>query len=223
VTTDTPAGSAARRDLPAPPLLVITDRRQAKRPIERIVAEALAGGARWISVREKDLSAPERRALLRRLATIVAPVGTALAVHGDIEAAAELSLAGVHLPSGADPTVARRILGERALIGASTHGVDEAREAARRGADYVTIGPIFATASKPGYGPTLGVAGLRECCAAVPCPVIALGGVSPETAAACLAAGAAGIAIMGPIMRAADAAERTRDYTAALIAAPIRA
>jgi thiamine-phosphate pyrophosphorylase len=199
--------------LPTPPLLVITDRRQATLPLEEVTAAAIAGGARWISLREKDLPPQERRALLRGLAAIAVPAGASLLVHDDLEAAVELGLAGVHLPAGSDPATARRRLGAGVLIGVSTHSIAEAREAATRGADYVTLSPIFASASKPGYGPALGLEALR---AEVGCPVIALAGITPETAAACLAAGAAGIAVMGPIMRAADPAAETARYVAAL-------
>jgi thiamine-phosphate pyrophosphorylase len=72
------------------------------------------------------------------------------------------------------------------------------------GADYVTLSPIFASASKPGYGPALGLAGLAACVAACAGPVIALGGVTAATAPLCLAAGARGVAVMGEVMRADD-------------------
>jgi thiamine-phosphate pyrophosphorylase len=209
----------APRFLPSPPLLVITDRRQAARPLDEVVAASLAGGARWISLREKDLAAPDRLALLCRLLELANSAGAALAVHDDVESAAALSLAGVHLPAGSDPASARRRLGERALIGISTHNFAEAREAASRGADYVTLSPIFVTASKPGYGPALGIEALRTCCAGLACPVVALGGIAPENAAACLAAGAACVAAMGSVMRAADPADATGRYISAI--API--
>jgi thiamine-phosphate pyrophosphorylase len=90
------------------------------------------------------------------------------------------------------------------LIGASAHSADEAAALLGAGADYVTASPVFLTASKPGYGPALGVEGLARIVARAPGPVIALGGISPQNAASCLVTGARGIAVMGEIMRAAD-------------------
>jgi thiamine-phosphate pyrophosphorylase len=86
----------------------------------------------------------------------------------------------------------------------------EARSAERRGADYVTLGPVFESASKPGYGPALGTHGLERIAAAVSIPVIALGGVGVARISACLAAGAAGVAVMGEVMRAADTHAKTK-------------
>jgi thiamine-phosphate pyrophosphorylase len=209
-------GLAGRAAQPLPArLLVVTDRSQTARPLDEVVRDAMAGGARWVSLREKDLGAAERLALLRRLREAANACGAALTVHGDVEAAAALGLAGVHLQAGADPAAARRRLGKRALIGVSTHSAAEAREAAERGADYVTLGPIHFTPSKPGYGPALGLDGLAAACRAAACPVVALGGIVEASAAACLDAGAAAVAVMGEVMRAAD----TRASVARLLAA----
>ena len=86
--------------LPAPPLLVISDRQQASRPIEEIADAVFAGGCRWFSLREKDLPPPERRALLAALVVIGRRYGASVTVHDDIDAAAVAGAAGVHLPSG---------------------------------------------------------------------------------------------------------------------------
>ncbi len=192
----------ARRPLPAPPVLVITDRKQAARPLEEIAEAAFAAGCRWLSLREKDLPPPERLALARRLLPLAEARGATLTVHDDLETAKHLH--GLHLPRQGDVTAARAALGAATLIGLSAHGRAEAEAAARAGADYVTLSPIFESASKPGYGPALGLDSLSEIARALPVPVIALGGVTAATAAGCLAAGAAGIAVMGPVMGAED-------------------
>ena len=199
------------RPLPEPPLLVITDRRLAGAwGLEAVVASAVEGGARWVSLREKDLTCAEQAALLMRLARR----GLALLVHGDVALAAELKLAGVHLPAGGDIAAARRRLGPDALIGLSTHSVAEA--VAAHGADYVTLSPIFLSESKPGYGPALGLAALREAHQEAPCPVLALGGVTEETIPDLVIAGAAGVAIMGAIMRSPEPAAVVRRCLGAL-------
>ena len=76
-------------DLPAPPVLLITDRKQARRPLEEVVAGALRGGCRWISLREKDLPAEDQAALALRLVRLAAPLGARLMLHGDPRIARE--------------------------------------------------------------------------------------------------------------------------------------
>jgi thiamine-phosphate pyrophosphorylase len=97
-------------------------------------------------------------------------------------------------------------LPENFLVGASTHSLDEARAAERDGADYIFFGPVFATPAKLQYGAAQGVACLREICRAVRIRVIAIGGITAENAAACLRAGAAGIAAIRLFQDSADVA-----------------
>ena len=104
----------------------------------------------------------------------------------------------------------------RALIGASAHSAAEAAALIAAGADYVTVSPVFLTESKPGYGPAIGLDGLAEAVAAR--LGAALAGVTPANAAACLAAGAAGVAVMGEVMRAADPEATVRALVEAISA-----
>ncbi len=189
--------------LPVPPLLVISDRRQARRSLEELAEAIFAGGCRWLSLREKDLPAAERRALLSALVVLGRRWGATVTVHEDVDAAATAGAAGVHLPSAGNLEAARARL-PGGLIGASAHSAAEASALLGSGADYVTISPIFITASKPGYGPAIGLDGLAEIAAQVPGPVIALGGISAANAPLCLSAGASGVAVMGEVMRAAN-------------------
>jgi thiamine-phosphate pyrophosphorylase len=194
--------------LPDPPLLVITDRGQARAPLTEIAESLIRAGVRWHMLREKDLDAAARQDLLRDLVTRAAPFGATVTVNGDLAAAQAAGAAGVHLPGGGDLgerlAEARRALGPGALLGASAHGFEEAAVAAAAGAGYVTLSPVFESASKPGYGPALGPGGLGAVAARLVVPVIALGGVVAGNAAACLEAGAAGVAVMGAVMAAAD-------------------
>ncbi|MET7242254.1 thiamine phosphate synthase, partial [Methylobacterium sp. EM32] len=98
---------------------------------------------------------------------------------------------------------ARARLGRGALLGVSAHSLGDVRAAREAGADYVTLSPIFLTASKPGYGPALGLGVLRE--AAGVMPVAALGGIDAKTANSCYRAGADAVAVMGYIMKAVGA------------------
>jgi thiamine-phosphate pyrophosphorylase len=183
--------------------LVISDRYQAQRPLEELAAAVFAGGCCWFSLREKDLLPAERRALLGSLVTLGKRYEAMVCVHEDLDAAVVAGVGGVHLPSGSDLAAVRRQL-PKTLLGASAHSAEQASALLRGGADYVTISPVFATASKPGYGPLVGLDGLARVVAQAPGPVIALGGVTAENAALCRAAGAHGVAVMGGVMRATN-------------------
>jgi thiamine-phosphate pyrophosphorylase len=189
--------------LPGPPLLVISDRSQARRPLTEIAAACFAGGCRWFSLREKDLPAEERRALLAELVALGRRCAATVMAHDDLAAVVATGAGGVHLPGDGDPGVARRAL-PHGLIGASAHSPGEATALLAGGADYVTISPVFLTDSKPGYGPALGLAGLRAAVRAGSGPVVALAGITAANAPDCRRAGAAGIAVMGEVMRAVD-------------------
>jgi thiamine-phosphate pyrophosphorylase len=210
--------------LPSPPLLVISDRSQAKRPLPEIAEAAFRGGCRWFSLREKDLPAGERRDLLRMLVGLGRDYAATVTVHEDIEAAVATGAGGVHLPGGGDPWAfspracpvgaARRRL-PHGLIGVSAHTPQEAAAQLAAGADYVTLSPIFLTESKPGYGPAVGLDALAEAARLSAGPVVALGGIDAGNLSACLAAGARGIAVMGDVMRAADPEAAARRLIAA--------
>jgi thiamine-phosphate pyrophosphorylase len=206
--------------LPDPPLLLITDRHQARQPLPEVVAEALATGCRWVSLREKDLPRAEQVRLVGQLLPLARRWGARLSIHGDAAAASATGADGVHLPAGGDPKAAREQLGDTALVGLSIHTVIEARALDATTLDYAIAGPMFATSSKPGYGPTLGCSGLAAIVRASSVPVIAVGGITAENMAAVRSAGAAGVAVMGGIMRAADPGEQARRLLEALARYP---
>ncbi len=190
-------------DLPRPPLLVISDRSLARRPLVEVAEAAFRGGCRWFSLREKGLPDGERRELLRALVALGDRYGATVTAHEDVDAVIAAGAGGVHLPSGGDPAQARPRL-PKGLIGVSAHSPEEAAEKLAAGADYVTLSPIFLSASKPGYGPALGLDALAAAARLAPGRIVALGGIGADNAAACLAAGAHGVAVMGGVMRAAD-------------------
>ncbi|MGY1781699.1 thiamine phosphate synthase [Geodermatophilus sp. SYSU D01036] len=175
-----------------PRLLVVTDRTQARGPLPEVVADAVAAGARAVLLRDKDLPLPGRAALARELRAVLDPVGGLLVWGGAAGAPAGTA---AHL-SAADPVPAVR----PPLLGRSCHSAAELARAAAEGCDWVTLSPFAPTPSKPGHGPALGAAGLAALVGGAP-PVLALGGVRPGDVAGCLAAGAHGVAVMGPVMR----------------------
>ena len=167
-------------------LLVLTDRTlTGGRPLVDVVRAAVDGGAERVVLREKDLPRDERARLAAELRAFV-PV---LLVASDPTIPSD----GVHL-AASDPTECR----SGRMTGRSCHSAAELAAAAVEGCDYATLSPIFPSPSKPGYGPALGPDALRD----ASLPVYALGGVGPSNARACIDAGAAGVAVMGYVMRA---------------------
>ncbi len=204
------------KQLPSP-LLVITDRHQARHSVAAIAEEVGQGGGRWLLLRDKDLEPRERRDLAARLAKIARRHGMRLSVSRDVALAAEYG-ASVHLQSAAAVGAARQRLGPGALVGVSAHSFDDVAAAAAAGANYVTLSPIFLTSSKPGYGPALGVAAIGRA-ADLGISIIALGGVTTDLLRPCIDAGAAGIAVMGEIMRSDEPGRIVRGLLAACKAA----
>jgi thiamine-phosphate pyrophosphorylase len=197
--------------LPSPPLLLVTDRCQARAPLDELVGAAFAAGCRWASLREKDLPPAEQVALARRLLPIARASQARLTLHGDPVLAHAAGLDGVHLSAGGNPALARQLLGSGALIGMSIHTATEAEVLDPAVVDYAIAGPAYATPSKPGHGPFLAPRGIGDICRATSVPIIAIGGITADEVTEMQGAGAAGVAVMGSIMRAEDpAAEMKR-------------
>ena len=160
------------------------------------VSAAVAAGIDLVQLREKRLSARVLFELTERATLLIRGSLTRLLVNDRADIAAGARADGVHLTTQSiDPSTVRRTFGEDFLIGASTHSLAEAQAAKDSGADFVVVGPIFATASKEKYGPPIGADELSRIATEVrPFPVLALGGLKAENTAACLQAGAGGIA-----------------------------
>ena len=186
--------------------------------LPEIVSEAVAGGVdivQWREKRGKGMGYNRAYADLSAILKERAP----LVVNGNWETAAGLGARRVHLPEKSLPVgVVRHRIGAKSLIGKSVHSVSSAEGAAKQGADYLVVGTIFGSTSHPEREPA-GLEFLRDVCAAVTVPVLAIGGVTPEAVADCLAAGAAGVAVLSPLMRAADPRAAAQAYRQALDAA----
>jgi len=155
---------------------------------------AVEGGATVIQLRLKGVSTGMVVEWGRPLRELTRLSGLLFVINDDVEAAERLGADGVHL--GRDDDGAERALAGGLLLGLSAASEAEAVTAERRGASYVGAGPIWATPSKPDADPPLGLEGLARICAAVSAPVVAIGGVQASNAAACLAAGASGVAVI---------------------------
>ncbi|MEK7475246.1 MAG: thiamine phosphate synthase [Candidatus Coatesbacteria bacterium] len=186
-------------------LYAITDRLQlGNRPLAEALEMLGRAGLKGVEVREKDLDEAALGELATACGTVMDRYRIAWLVNGPPAVALAAGATGVHVPAPGDAAAARAAVGLERLVAQSAHGVAEARSAARAGADFVVVGPIFETPSKALFGPPLGTGVLAAACAAAaPVPVFAIGGVTPERSRACLEAGAAGVAVLGPLMRAA--------------------
>jgi thiamine-phosphate pyrophosphorylase len=180
--------------------------------IHDAIRRAAAAGTGWIQIRQKDLAARTLVELTRFAIVETRATAARVLVNDRLDVALAANAAGVHLGEKSLPleTVSewRRSAGRPDfLIGVSCHSLEAARAAARGGADYVFFGPVFATPSKAAFGPPQGIERLREVCASVEIPVLAIGGVNLENARACITAGASGIAAIRLFQDIADQAE----------------
>jgi thiamine-phosphate pyrophosphorylase len=196
-------------------LYLITDRKATARPLTEAVRLALEGGVRAVQVREKDLPVRELLALAEELRTLTKEFGAKLFINDQVDVAMSVGADGVHLGGRSMPVAAvRQVVGSSMLIGVSTHSIAEAREAEKEGADFITLGPIFATPSKAAYGPPLGLEPLREARRVVDIPIFALGGVKGRNIGHVLWAGAYGVSMISAILGAEDIKKAARNTTA---------
>lgn len=200
-------------------VVVLTDRHQAAaagRSVVDTVVAALDGGADAIVLREKDLGWGERHELAAAVREVTSAAGARLVVASDVGLALDCGADGVHL--AVDDPWPGAGSAARLGVGRSCHVRDQLVAAARWGAGWATYSPVFASASKPGYGPLLGVDGLAAGCRAEPdLPVLALGGVDVANAPSCVDAGVVGVAVMGAVMAADDPAAVVRRLAAVVV------
>lgn len=199
-----------------PTLCLITDRQRCgESPLEDVVSEAIKGGVNLIQLREKDLPTGELLTLAMRLREVTR--GRALLVINDrLDVAMAAGADGVHLPENGLPVaIARWLLGQHTLIGRSVHSEEAATEAEQAGADYVQLGTIYATESKPDAKPA-GPDLVRKVSGAVTIPVLAVGGVRPDNAAEVIEAGASGASVISAIQGADDPQAAARQLVEAM-------
>jgi thiamine-phosphate pyrophosphorylase len=198
-------------------LYLITDRATSPRPPADVVEECLAAGLRAVQLREKDLEARELLALADTLREATRHHGARLIVNDRADVALAARADGVQRTHASLPVSAlRAITPPGFLVGASVHSEAEARDATAQGADFIVFGPVYDTPSKRRYGPPQGLAALEAVARAVDRPVLAVGGLTPERVAEALAAGAAGVAVIGAIYGAARPADATKAFLDAL-------
>lgn len=185
---------------------VITDREIAgNRSIADVVQAAIRGGATMIQLREKTASDSEMLAIGRTIQQMTRAAGIPLIINDRVAIAQELDAEGVHVgQSDMQAYDVRKMLGEDRLLGVSAETIAEARQAEAAGADHLGVGDVYGTLSKADAHTPIGLSGLTTIVEAVTIPVVAIGGITLENAAATIQAGAAGVSVISAIVGAAD-------------------
>ncbi len=210
---------------PSPPhplrfnLYVITNRQLcAPRTLYDTIHDLLDVGVSAIQLREKDLNDAEYIKLAEPLCKLCHAYSGQLFINSRIKIAMSIGADGLHLPGNSASV--RKVIEEtrhRFIIGGSVHSLTEAKQREMEGANFITYSPIYPTLSKPGYGPAVGLDGLRTVTEEINIPVFALGGITPERVSECLDAGAYGVAVMSGVMSPENGAQQARVYLRQLL------
>ncbi|CAI9403052.1 thiamine phosphate synthase [Nocardioides sp. T2.26MG-1] len=200
-------------------LHVVTDARTGRDALG-VIARAVAAGAPVVQVRAKDGTDRALYELARRAVEICTPAGTTCIVDDRVDVALAAGAAGTHVGLEDLPVAAvRRIAGPGHLVGATVRDPERAAALVAEGADYLGVGPAYATETKAGLPAPLGPAAVGAVARAVGVPVVAIGGVTARQVPELLAAGAHGVAVVSAISEAADPAEATRELLRSLAGA----
>lgn len=190
---------------------LITDRKRARGGLLEAVRAALRGGVDQVQVRDKTGPARDLYETTLRIIPHALETGAGVLVNDRIDVALATGADGVHLAAKSlPPGVARELAGERLLMGVSVRSIEEAREAVEEGADYVTFGHVYPTASKPGLPPR-GVRELAKIVEAVEAPVLAIGGIDRSNVVEVLKTGASGVSVISAILAAPDPEKAVRE------------
>lgn len=196
-----------------PRLYVILDAAVLTVPAQECALELAEAGVGLMQYRNKVASARELLNTSQQLSSLLIPRGVCLVVNDRPDIAVLAGATGVHVGrEDLEVEQARELVSAEKWVGVSTHNIEQFRRAARTSADYVAVGPIFATGSKANPDPVVGTDLLRRVRRFTEKPIVAIGGITVETAASVIEAGADCVAVISDILRAPDRARRTRQY-----------
>jgi thiamine-phosphate pyrophosphorylase len=183
------------------------------RSVDEVVSAAIDGGVTLVQLRDKNVDARPMLALGRRLLELLRPAGIGLIVNDRIDVALALDAEGVHIGQQDIPyPEARRQLGPTKIIGVSVGSEAEARQAADWDVDYVGVGPVYPTATKPDAGMALGADETARLANISAHRAVAIGGIDATNAASLYAAGLEGVAVVSAICAASDPGAATREF-----------
>jgi thiamine-phosphate pyrophosphorylase len=172
---------------------------------------AIAGGADTIQFRQKEGSTREMIRIAEAMQDLCRSADVTFLVNDRVDVAIAVHADGVHLGQGDFPIpLARKLLGDGAVIGGSAGNLEEARKCLAEGADYVGFGPVFPTTSKEDAGPASGLGLLRQITREIPLPIIAIGGISTDNIALVLETGAYGVAVISAVCCQSDPLDAAR-------------
>jgi len=200
-----------------PRLYVILDAALAEGPVDQLAANLFAAGVRLFQYRDKRAAGGELLRNARALAEQLVSQGATSMANDRPDVAHLAGANGVHVgQDDVDAEDARVVVGPSKLVGVSTHNRGQFEAALETSADYLAVGPIFATGSKESPDPVVGVALLKELRGLTERPIVAIGGITLERAKEVIEAGADSVAVISGILRAEDPAMRAREFLEAL-------
>src|SRR6266849_1776159 len=203
-----------------PRLYVILDAGMRTEPARVTASNLMDAGVRLLQYRAKKAPARQMLENARELAQLARERGATLIVNDRPDVAYLAGASGVHVGQedlGVDE--ARAVIGPERLVGISTHNLEQFEEAVNSSADYIAVGPIFATSTKENPDPVVGTEFLRRVRGLTSKPIVAIGGITLERAAEVIEAGADSVAVIRDIVQAADVAQRARQFIERLEAA----
>jgi thiamine-phosphate pyrophosphorylase len=199
-----------------PPLYAILDSSLISQPMPQLAEHLVDAGVELIQIRDKRSPSRVIYQQARELVARFAPSGVRLIVNDRPDIAVMVGASGVHVGQEDLPVdVARQICGQGLWVGVSTHTLAQLREADRTSADYIAVGPIFPTGTKENPNAVLGIDFLRAARQLTRKPLVAIGGITVESAAKLFRAGADSVAVVRDLLVAPDPAQRAREYLAA--------
>jgi len=196
-----------------PALYTILDPNFSPEPPVEFALRLAAAGVELIQLRDKSASARKIHDVASELVARVASRGARIIVNDRPDVAAIVGAGGVHVGQE-DLAVedARRICGPSRWVGISTHNIEQFREAALTSADYIAVGPVFPTVAKENPDPVVGIDFVRTVRRLTPKPIVAIGGITVESAAEVFRAGADSVAVIRDLLSVRDPAARAREY-----------
>jgi thiamine-phosphate pyrophosphorylase len=196
-----------------PALYAILDPSFAPEPPVEFALKLAGAGVQLIQLRDKRAPARKIRDEASELVARLSPEGVRIIINDRPDIAAIVGAGGVHVGQDDLPVEdARRICGPSCWVGISTHNIEQFREAGRTSADYIAVGPVFPTDAKENPDPVVGIDFIRAVRQLTTKPIVAIGGITVESAAEVFDAGADSVAVIRDLLSAQDPAGRAREY-----------
>lgn len=203
-----------------PRLYVVLDAALLSVPETECAQELADAGVRLLQYRNKAASSGELSDSSKKLSALLLPQGVSFLVNDRADVAFFAGASGVHVgQEDLGVEAARGVIGEEKLVGISTHNLKQFQQAAATSADYIAVGPVFATSSKANPDPVIGTGFIRQVRSLTQKPIVAIGGITLERASEVIKAGADSVAVISDILRATDPGKRARQYIDLLQAA----